>query len=436
MTGAVGWNFTNIGVTFALRLASNLIMTRLLMPDAFGLLAFAMTFATAVTLLTDLGIHQSIVREKDQMGPRFLRTAWTVKIVRSLVISLGVLGLSFGLSFIGPKFAQPGSVMAHPEMPLLIALTALAPLLEGLVSTNWTVCLRNMQFRPIAFLEIGSSLIRIASQIAFALISPTVWALLVGMLVGGIAKALLSHLFLQGPRMRLTWEKTIAASLWSYGKWIMGSSLMSFFIRNSDKLVFGAYLSSVSMGLYVIAFIWIGAGQRVANIFVQSLGFPLVAELMRDRPDEARRLMRKYQTALDIFCLIGFCLLVLLGPALISLLYTPVYEDAGYLIQLLAPLLLAVRFDQLTNVLVAGGDSRALFWIATLVAVATLAFLNLGLYVGGLEAAITGMMLARFVSLPYLLIKTLAIFGPKQTAYDTAFGVGSIAATLGLYLFL
>lgn len=421
---------------FVLRLTSNLIMTRLLMPEAFGLLAFAMTFATAVALLTDIGIHQSIVREKDQLGPRFLRTAWTVKIVRSAVISGGVLVMAGLFGFIGPVIGQPGSVMMHPQMPFLIAMTAVAPLSEGLVSTNWDVAIRRLQYKRIVLLDIISTLCRILFQIGFALLSPTVWALLAGTLLGGFVKVILSHLFVPGPRMRFTWDKTIIQRLWMYGKWIMGSSMLTFVANNTEKFIFGALVSSVSMGLYVIAFIWVEAGLRVIGILSNTLGFSMISEIIRDRPDEARRLIRKYQMAVDGFCLTGFLLLAFSGQLLVQVLYTPEYLRAGAIIQLLSPLLLSVRFSQLTNVILAGGDSRATFRMTAMIAVATVVFVLAGLHSGGFYGAITGMVLARFVAVPYLLIKTVSFFGRKQTLYDAAVLVGSVTVTGLIYLWV
>ena len=73
------------------RLGSNLIMTRLLMPEAFGMVALAATLMTAMILFTDIGIKQSIIREIDGADAHFLRVAWITKIFRGLFIALCIL---------------------------------------------------------------------------------------------------------------------------------------------------------------------------------------------------------------------------------------------------------------------------------------------------------------------------------------------------------
>ena len=423
-----------VGTEFVFRLGSNLIMTRLLVPEAFGLLAFAMVFASAVALLADIGVYQSIVREKDRMGPRFLRVAWTVNVIRSILIALIVVALAVVFAFVGPDFAAPGSAMAAPEMPLLIALTALVPFGQGLVSTNWQAAMRRMDFKRIALLEFVTMILRLACQIGFALISPTVWALLVGGTVGHFVKAILSHLYMPGPRMRFLWDREIANRMWDYGKWIMASSGVTFIIRNTDKVIFGALISSVTMGLYAIAFIWISAAEKFLDVFSRAVGFSIVSEMLRDRPDEARRLMRKYQWGIDGICIAACAALVFGGQLLVDVLYTDDYADAGRVIQLLAPLVLAFRFNQLGNLLLVQGDTRTVFLLAVTIAIATLVLLSVGYSLFGFAGGVVGMVIARFASVPVLLARTRPFFGTRETLYDAAFGVGCVALAVLIYV--
>lgn len=446
---AGAWSLGSAGATFVFRLASNLIMTRLLVPEDFGLIAFAVLFAAAVGLLTDIGIHQSIVREP-HLTPRFLRIAFTVRIIRGLFIGAGVLVCAVIFALIGPSFAQPGSAMAWPNMPYLIAMTALIPVMEGFLSSNFDVARRNLRYDRLLVVEVLGHLFRISCQVGFALISPTVWALFVGTIAGGLGKVLLSHLYLPGPRMRprlrrlrgagliprWRWpeeDRPIVAQLWTFGKWIMGSSGMTFIINNGDKIIFGFMVSALSLGLYAIAYVWIGAAHTIVVNFTNSVGFPVVSEIIRNRADEARRLIRKYQMMVDALCFAGFLTLLVLGPVIVETLYTDEYIDAGRITQLLSPIILALRYRQLANVVMALGNTRAIFIQAALVAVCTVLFIFGGLYFGGFEAAVTGAVLARFAAFPYLLALTLGFYGTRQTLFDAVWGVASVIATIAIY---
>lgn len=430
---ATAWTGGGMAAQFALRLGSNLVMTRLLVPEAYGMIAFATVFLTAMQLVTDIGIGRSIVREPDGTDPRFLRVAWTVKILRSVLVALGVLVLAGLFAVFGGALSQAESVFRQPEMPYLIAMVAIAPILDGLTSTNMDAMTRSLAYRRTIPLEILSRLVSVLAMILFAQWSPTVWALLCGMLVSNLALCLLSHVALPGPRMSLAWDDDIATRLWRFGKWIIGSSALTFVTRNADKFVLGALVSSTSFGLYAIAQIWVGIGHAVVDTVIGKVGFPAAAEILRERPQDARRGLRRGLHMIDAACLALFLGLALLGQWLVDTLYVETYAGAGALIQLLAPGLLALRFRMLGNVVLASGDSRSIFHVALIGAVATVAGLAIGAHMAGMAGAITGLLLARLVPLPFLLTRSARFFGPVQTAYDAGWIGLCAVATLGMF---
>ncbi len=83
--------------TQGIRLVSTLVMTRLLAPSMFGVMAIAMMVNVIASLLTDLGIRQNIVQSRRGADPIFLDTAWTVQIVRGFIIWALALAFSAAL---------------------------------------------------------------------------------------------------------------------------------------------------------------------------------------------------------------------------------------------------------------------------------------------------------------------------------------------------
>jgi hypothetical protein len=113
-TGAV-WTALQLAISYALRLCSNLILARLLAPEAFGLIGLTMAVVTALYLLSDIGISQSIVREAEGDTPPFLHAAWRAKILRGLVITATVLLCAVLLWQLGPTIVPPDSVCGRPS---------------------------------------------------------------------------------------------------------------------------------------------------------------------------------------------------------------------------------------------------------------------------------------------------------------------------------
>lgn len=436
---AIGAGLWNVGMgvwRYGFRLISNLIMTRLLLPDAFGMMALAATVLTALELFTDIGINRSIIREKDGEDSFFLRVAWVVKMLRGSLIAGGVLAVAALMWLLAPHLAAAGTVYARPEMPGLIALIALAPFLEGTMSTTRELTMRRLENRRFALFMMFSQLTSIGAMVLFAAISPTVWALMAGMLTRNLLQVAFTHLWLPGPKMRFAWDAAIAARLWHFGKWLLASSVLTFVARNADRLILGGLLGSASFGIYVIAQIWIDAARTFIARLSEAVGFPVVAEILRTRPHDVPRLYRKFQATIDLFCVGCFLGALFLGQWLIDALYTPAYALAGRYLELMSGGFLLTRFDPLNGLILNTGNSRSAVIISGVRAVGICVLLPLGFRLYGVEGAILAMVLTPALSVPYTLWLTRPILGARQSRFDLLWYLVSLAAIVAVPLWL
>lgn len=418
--------FVRMGSLHVLRLVSNLIMTRLLLPEAFGLMAFVSAIFVGFTMLSDVGFRENIVREKDGDAPHFLQAAWVMRILRGLLLVVAFLLLALAVGVFGPSLFAEGTIYADPRLPWLLAIMAVAPLVQGFESTTKELQQRRLHFGRIALVEISAQVVVVFAMVGFALLSPTVWALLAGMLVGQVIKTIGSHWVYPGPRMELVWDTAIMWRLWHFGKWLIGSSAFTFVATNGDRFILGAYLSASSFGIYAIARIWFDAGQQVLNLLVGSVGFSAMGEILRERPTEVARLFRKYQIALDAMCLAAFCVAFLLGPSLIAFLYTSTYAEAGQKVQVLAFGLLVIRFNSFGSLVLNLGNSRAGMIIHGIRALTLCVSLPLAFDAFGLTGALFAVALAPLLSVPYALYLVRPVLG-GQILIDAIWGLAILA---------
>ena len=71
-----------------LRFASNLILAHLLFPGAFGLMGPVLTVLTGLEMISDVGILPSIIQHKRGDDRRFLDTAWTLQVIRGVLLAI------------------------------------------------------------------------------------------------------------------------------------------------------------------------------------------------------------------------------------------------------------------------------------------------------------------------------------------------------------
>src|SRR4051812_6290963 len=74
------WAMLGFGGGQALRFAGNLVLTRLLMPEAFGLMVLVNTFLMGLALFSDIGVGTSVIQNKRGDERAFLDTAWTISV--------------------------------------------------------------------------------------------------------------------------------------------------------------------------------------------------------------------------------------------------------------------------------------------------------------------------------------------------------------------
>ncbi|MAO27784.1 MAG: polysaccharide biosynthesis protein, partial [Roseovarius sp.] len=82
------WVLIGYGGSQAIRLASNLILTRLLFPEAFGLMALVSVVTVGLMMFSDVGVGPSIAQSKRGDDPAFLDTAFSIQILRGALLWL------------------------------------------------------------------------------------------------------------------------------------------------------------------------------------------------------------------------------------------------------------------------------------------------------------------------------------------------------------
>ena len=130
------WTVAGYGGSQFLRLVANLILTRLLVPELFGLMALANTFITGLALFSDVGIQPSIVRSPRGEEAEFLNTAWTIQVIRGCVLWIGCLVIAFPVS----RFYE------EPKLLWLIPIIGFnSCFLAGFKSTSLATLSRNFR---------------------------------------------------------------------------------------------------------------------------------------------------------------------------------------------------------------------------------------------------------------------------------------------------
>jgi O-antigen/teichoic acid export membrane protein len=348
---AGAWILFGLGAAQVLRVLSNILLTRLLFVEAFGLMQLVTAVMVGLHLFTDVGVGPSVVQSAHGDDPEFLDTAFTVQFIRGTLLCL-----------IGMAVAYPFSRYYHdPRLfPLLIGAN-LSSFLGGMQSTKWFTEGRRLALRRLTKLELGIQLTSLVVMLIAAYVTRSVYALLAGNLLSDGLRAFASHYLLPGHRNRLRIVRSHLRGMLRFGRWIFLSTLLTFVVGQADRLVFGKLVPLAMLGIYGIAANVAAMAPQTLNTIIDRLMFPMLAKVH----NEENRLAPAFVSARrPILVLAGFALAGFIGggQAAIRLMYDPRYHEAGWLVQVLA---LGAWFSTLdfinTRGLLARGDSH---WLA------------------------------------------------------------------------
>ena len=399
------------GASQVIRLASNLILTRLLFPEAFGMMAMVSVFLMGLAMFSDVGVGPAIMSSKRGDDPDFLNTAWSIQIFRGASLWLVALAFTYPISL----------YYGEPDLLYYLPVAALTLLINGFNPTRLETANRHMQAGRVTLIEVATQLVGIISAVLFAWVLQSVWALVISGIVAAIAHLAMLNLFLPGAANRLRWEKPAAAELIHFGKWIFLSTVCGFAIGQADKVIIGEYLSLAHFGLYNIAFFLASFPFMLGGMVMRRLLIPIY----RESPPAASaanfaRLRRMRITATGALALLTL-MLAFGGVWLVQVMYDDRYQAAGGIVVLIAalqmPALIIMTCDQAA---LAMGDSRRFFVLTLVRAVLVVAGMLFGLQFAGLSGALVGQGLANVAAYP-VLVWLIARHGAWDPLHDAGF---------------
>lgn len=389
------FNLLTFGGERGLRFASNVILTRLLFPEAFGMMVLVQTVIYGLEMFSDTGVNASIIQSRRGEDHNFLATAWSVQIAR------GVLLWLISCLLAGPAATFYG----EPMLAQLLPVAAFTTVIMGFVATRVATANRKILMGRITALQLGTQLLGIVVTIWLAWWWQSVWALVFGGLLGRLVKVILSHVVLPGTPDRLGWDWDVFRELFNFGKFILIGSVASFFLNVGDRAILGKFASLTELAVYNIGWLLAALPMALSRSFARKILFPLYASHPPAESAANRRKVTRARYALTgSMLMLGFGL-GLVGDALVRLLYLPQYHLAG-------PILVLVTVSTMPTIILAAyqgqllgaGNSRD----STIMTVTTALVQTTLLYLGISNFGIIGVMMA--LSLSPVLVYPLTIY--------------------------
>jgi O-antigen/teichoic acid export membrane protein len=398
------WTGLGYVASQVLRLCSNLILTRLLAPEVFGLTALVTVIMHGLNLLTDIGLGPSIVQNKRGDAPEFLDTAWTIQAVRGVGVWLVCCTLAWPAS----RFYRSDMlVWVLPVMSFSVVITSLASMSVHLVN-------KKLKLGWLAIIDLTSLAVQIVVAVLLALVEPTVWAIVIAGMASSLVKTTLSYFIMPDlPRRQrvhhLHIDHDAMRSIVRFGRWITLNTILGFFYSSCDRLILGRFMTKEALGIYTMGYFIPQSIVGLLQPINTRVLFPLCVHLLNSENKNTRRTLRRIKAAIMAAILPLVCILVVFGPQIIRILYDPRYHGAGWILRwTAASTIVTVNSAVVGPILLATGDS---FKVMQLTLFRSMVML-LTMFVGGSLYGTTGLIIG-FALAPFFCYPILAWYAHK-----------------------
>lgn len=299
------WTVSGQWGSQVLRLASIVVLARLLTPDDYGLMAMVWAITGFVYTVGSLGLSEAVVQRKDLTHGQTSALFW-------LNVGLGaVLALLVAAS--APLIA---AFYGRPELVEITWALSVTFFLGGLMVQHQALMLRRLDFRAVAVRSFLSTVVTTVVSIGVALTGAGYWALVAGQLAGSVTAVLLAWRAVDWTPSRPRRAAGVRELL-SFGGGISTFRLLDYAAKNVDNILIGRFLGTAQLGLYTRAYGLLMLPLTQIHGPVANVVRPTMAALW----GEPERYRRFYLTALQ-----GLCYAVMPLVVVLAVLATPVVE--------------------------------------------------------------------------------------------------------------
>ena len=247
-----------------------IILARILAPHDFGLLGIALLTLGTLETFSQTGFIAALIQKKDDIKD-YLDSTWTVSILRGLILfTILYLIAPYAAAFFDTTEAEP-----------IIQVIGISILLKAFTNIGIIYFHKEMEFNKQFVYQLSGTLADFIVTVSTAFILKSVWALVFGLLAGNFVRFIASYI-LHPYRPHLSSDTRKAKELFGFGKWIFGTSIITFIFNQGDDAFLGKVLGVTALGFYQMAY---KIGQLPATEFakmISQITFPAYSKIQND----------------------------------------------------------------------------------------------------------------------------------------------------------
>lgn len=292
---------------------SNVVLARILAPEAFGIVATITMVITFAELFTDAGFQKYLVQHEfvDDIDKE---QSTNVAFWSNLSMSL------FFWLIIAVFRNQIANFVGNPGMGMVLVIASVAIPLAAFSSIQMALYRRNLDFKTLFKVRIVGVCIPLVVTIPLALVIKNFWALIIGIIVRDLSNAVILTWYSSWkPKFYYSFDKF--KEMFSFTSWSLVEAISIWLTGYMDIFIVGSMLNQYYLGLYKTSVTMVSSMIGLITAATTPILFSSLSRLQNDQSDFLHFFL-KFQKLVAIlvvplgvmiFCFSDFITLLLLG---------------------------------------------------------------------------------------------------------------------------
>lgn len=220
----------------------NILLARLLTPVQFGVVASITIITSFADIFTDAGFQKYVIQH--EFGDKktlndYSDVAFTSNATLSSIIYILIFVFRYKLS----------KLIGCPEASTALAIASLSVLCTAFSSIAVARFRRDLDFKPLFYIRLGSSLIPLLITVPLAFLLKSYWAIVIGSVIQQLFIAIVS-IIKSNYKPKVSFKISYFKKMLSFSAWNLCETLSIWFAGQANVFIVGSVLTSYYLGLY------------------------------------------------------------------------------------------------------------------------------------------------------------------------------------------
>lgn len=274
------WTFVTEVATKIVTPVTNMILARLLTPDAFGIMATIQMVLAFAEMLADAGFQKFVVQHEyndDVEKEESVLVAIYTNVFLSFVVWLCIV-------FFREEIA---TLAGSPGLGYALAVASCAVPMVAFCSVQLAVMRRNFEFKRLLYFRLIMVVEPLLVAVPLAFFGYGYWALIIGF-VGGYAVQSLVVLFGSSVRLRWFYSFQRLREMFAFSMWSFVEAFSIWLTAWSSTFIVGHFLTKHYLGIYRMSGISVNALLGIVGSSVIPVLYSSLSRLQNNREEYCR----------------------------------------------------------------------------------------------------------------------------------------------------